>query len=134
MSTKTTTFEQLRLLATRCASYTTTKILELTNVVNTRFEEFNTKKADKTAVLSLSLPASWTNNGDGTFKQSVTIQNGTAKSKIDLQPNSVVMNRLISDGVEALYVANDSGIFTAYAVGAAPTVALTIQATLMEVE
>ena len=57
-----------------------------------------------------------------------------AKSKIDLQPDSVVLNQLINDGVSVLYVENNNGIFTVYAIGAKPTANLTIQVTITEVD
>lgn len=134
MSTKLNTFEQLKLLGLRCASYTASKILELTNAVNDTLEEFDSQKADKATVFSLSLPANWTNNNNGTFTQVITVANSTAKSKIDLQPDNTTMNQLLSDGVAALYIANNGGTLTAYAIEGAPKVTLTIQATLMEVE
>ena len=84
-------------------------------------------------VTSITLASNkWT--GAGPFTQGVSISNITAKSKVDLQPNSTVLSQLITDGVSALYIANNNGVLTAYAVGAAPTGSLTIQATVMEVE
>ena len=134
MSTKLNTFEQLKLLGLRCASYTAAKILELTNAVNDTLEEFDVQKADKATVFSLPLSENWTSNSDGTFTQVITVENSTEKSKIDLQPDSTTINQLLSDGVAALYIANNGGTLTAYAIEGAPTVALTIQATLTEVE
>ena len=57
----------------------------------------------------------------------------TANSKVDLQPDAVTINQMISDSVLALYIVNNSGTLTAYAIGAAPTASLTLQATVMEV-
>ena len=82
--------------------------------------------------VSISLSADgW--SGDGPFSQGVTLSDITENSKVDLQPDSEVLNQLISDGVSALYVQNVSGTLTAYATGAKPTAALTIQATVTEV-
>lgn len=83
-------------------------------------------------IKTITLPASgWTNGSPAT--QSVTITGATANSKIDLQPDSTVLNQMLIDGVVALYIANDNGTLTACAVGAYPTVDLTIQATVIEV-
>ena len=81
---------------------------------------------------SITLSTSWGGSGT-TYTQNVTISGGTAKSKVDLQPNDTVLNQLIKDGVSALYISNNNGTFTAYAIGAKPTANLTIQITITEV-
>lgn len=53
--------------------------------------------------------------------------------KVDLQPDATTIAQLIEDGVSALYIENDNGTLTAYAIGEKPTVDLTIQATQEEV-
>lgn len=81
---------------------------------------------------SVTLPAAaWT--GENPYTQSVTLTGITAQSKVDLQPDATVLAALIDDGVNALYIANDNGSLTAYAVGAAPKADMTVQATVMEV-
>lgn len=80
---------------------------------------------------SLSLSTSW--SGSGPYTQTVAISGGTSASKIDIQPDATVINQLVSDGVTALYIYNNNGTFTAYAVGAAPTAAMTVQYTRTEV-
>lgn len=87
----------------------------------------------RTAVASVALSGTW--SGAGPYTQTVTVTGYTvtANSKIDLQPNAAAITQLIADGVQALYVLNDGGALTAYAVGAAPTAALTLQCTITEV-
>jgi len=91
----------------------------------------NARPKQSSVTLSAS---SWTNNGDETFSQTVTISNGTSNSKVELQPDSTAIIQLINDGVASMRIDNNSGIFTAVAIKAKPTVNLTIQITLTEVE
>ena len=57
----------------------------------------------------------------------------TASSRVDLQPTAAQIAALISDGVTGLVIGNHNGTLTAYAVGAAPSAAMTIQCTVTEV-
>ena len=81
---------------------------------------------------SLSLTASWEDH-ETYFTQALTFEGMPANGKVDLQPDYATINQLIDDGVTSLYVENTDGVLTAYATGAAPTVALTIQCTITEV-
>jgi len=88
-------------------------------------------KEDAIRAASVTLSASW--SGSGPYTQSVSISGATANTKVDLQPNAAALAQLLSDGVSALYIENNGGTLTAYALGAAPTAALTLQCTLTEV-
>lgn len=77
---------------------------------------------------TVSLGTSWT--GTGPYTQIVTIDGVDSDSKIDLQPDADVINKLMESGTTALYIVNDNGVATAVALGAAPTAALTIQCTI----
>ena len=57
----------------------------------------------------------------------------TAASRVDLQPTAAQLSALTADGVTALTVENNNGTLTAYALGAAPSAAMTVQCTLTEV-
>lgn len=82
---------------------------------------------------SVTLSAVW--SGSGPYTQTITLANYTVTSntKIDIQPDSTAIAQLITDGVKALYIANNSGTLTAYAIGAAPSTSLTMQVTCVEV-
>ena len=98
-----------------------------TSALNTAINNAKVKTGSITLATS-----SWSGSGT-TYTQTVTISGGTSKSKIDLQPNGTTLNQLIADGVSALYIENNNGAFKAYAIGAKPTVNLTIQFTRTEV-
>lgn len=80
----------------------------------------------------VSLPtASWT--GDDPYSQTVTISGGTATHAADLLPSAEVAAQMVEDGVQYMCIENNDGTFTAKAVGAAPTVDLSVQVLLTEV-
>lgn len=90
-----------------------------------------------TTVGSVSLSTTWTetSSGSGVWTQTVTVSDGTSSTKVDLQPDAATIAQLLADGVKALYIENNAGTFTAYAIGTtAPTTAMTIQTTLVEVD
>ena len=92
------------------------------------------KKADKSKIKSITLSSTWT-GASSPYSQAVTISGYavTANTKVDLQPASNAIQQLIDDGVLGLYIINNNGTLTAYAIGEKPTASLTIQATLSEV-
>lgn len=90
-------------------------------------------KATKPDMATIALSATW--SGDGPYMQTVTASGATvtANSKVDLQPTADQIAQLIEDGVQALYIANNNGTLTAYAVGAETSTAMTVQCTVTEV-
>lgn len=90
-------------------------------------------EGSQTLANSVTLTTAWTDAGDDVFTQEVTVSGGTANSKVDLQPSAAQLKALMADGVSALYVENDGGTFTVYAIGAAPTAEMTVQITRTEV-
>lgn len=91
-------------------------------------------KADKSKIKYITLSSTWTGSASP-YSQTVTISGYTvtANTKVDLQPAAAAIQQLIDDGVLGLYVLNNNGALTAYAIGEKPTASLTIQATLSEV-
>ena len=99
---------------------------------NQRINETNIALQTITKKTTVTLSTNWT--GDASpYTQSVTISGITANSKVDLQPDATAITQMADDGTVALYIANDNGTLTAYAVGEKPTAELTIQATVSEV-
>lgn len=91
------------------------------------------KPGDAVAVKGTIVLSSTGWSGEGPFTQSVIISEATVNSQINLQPDSTVIDQLITDGVTALWIENNNGTLTAYAMGAAPTVSLEVQYTRLEV-
>lgn len=81
---------------------------------------------------SIDLSATW--SGAGPYTQTVTVTGATitANSKVDIQLTAAQISALISAGVKSLLVENNSGVLTAYAIGA-PTSAMTVQVTVTQV-
>lgn len=82
---------------------------------------------------SITLAAALWVESNGVYKQTVTVNGGTASCVVALQPSIEQSVSLQNDGVTVLQVDNDNGTFITKAVGATPTTDMTIQATLMEV-
>lgn len=84
--------------------------------------------------LTLTLAAeSWAGSASP-YTQGVTITGGTATSQADIQADATAIQQMLDDGTNAIYIANNNGTFTAYAVGEKPTADLNIQVTAYEVK
>lgn len=75
--------------------------------------------------------ANW--SGSGPYTQTVSGLTVTSNSKVDIQPDATAIQQMIDDEVYALYIENNSGTLTAYAIGAALTANVTVQVTITEV-
>lgn len=77
--------------------------------------------------------AGWVADGDD-WKQPVTIAGGAAGKQVDLESDKTVIKQMLDDGTNAIYIANNNGTFTAYAVGEKPTADLIVQVTVYDVK
>lgn len=107
-----------------------TYLLTINSSGNVSWSAYTPPTAATTGTVTIGA-SGW--SGSGPYSQSVTISGATANSKIDLQPDSTVLAQMTTDGTTALYVENNNGTLTAWAMGAAPTATLTIQYTKTEV-
>ena len=90
------------------------------------------KATDKKLTLTLAA-SGWAADGDD-WKQSVTITGGAAGKQVDLEADKTAIKQMLKDGTNAIYIANNNGTFTAYAVGEKPTADLNIQVTVYDVK
>lgn len=90
-------------------------------------------KQNAVCVDSITTTTTW--SGADPFTQSVTLGSytATASTQVDIQPDAATIAQLMADGVKAIYIANSAGELTLTVIGAAPSVALTLQVTCMEV-
>lgn len=77
--------------------------------------------------------ASWAGS-KSPYTQGITITGGKATSQVDVQADATAIQQMLDDGTNAIYIANNNGIFTAYAVGEKPTANLSIQVTVYDVK
>jgi hypothetical protein len=107
------------------------------NALCNEVEEMSTEfpeKQDITDKLSLTLAAaSWTGSASP-YTQGVTITGGTATSQADIQADATAIQQMLDDSTNAIYIANNNGTFTAYAVGEKPTADLIVQVTVYDVK
>lgn len=94
-------------------------------------QDYVAENSSKPKQANVTLSATW--SGTDPYTQTVAVSGVTSSSKIDIQPSAAQIQQLSGDGVQALYISNNNGTLTAYSIGAAPTVAMTIQCTVTEV-
>lgn len=104
--------------------------LRIQSGMNNIWSSFTIPSAPTTGTVTLNA-SGW--SGNGPYSHAVTISGTTANSKIDLQPDSTVLAQMTTDGTTSIYIENNNGTLTAWAMGAAPTASLTIQYTKTEV-
>ena len=83
-------------------------------------------------ITTVTLKAADWKNGESPFFQTVEVPGISESSKVDIQPDKEQVAKLCVDGT-MLYIENDRGVATAYAIGTKPNEDLVLQVTLTEV-
>ena len=91
-------------------------------------------KQEQIDKLTLTLTAAGWTGSASPYTQGVTITGGTATSQADIQADATAIQQMLDDGTNAIYIANNNGTFTAYAVGEKPTADMIVQVTVYEVK
>lgn len=84
--------------------------------------------------ITTTLTASGWSGTASPYTQRVTVTGGKATSQVNVQGDATAIQQMLDDGTNAIYIANNNGIFTAYAVGGKPTANLSIQMTVYDVK
>lgn len=82
---------------------------------------------------NISLPGAWTGNDPYTQPVTITGYTVTANTRADIVQSDAIIEQMLSDGVDTIYIENDNGIFTAYAIGGRPSTAYDLTIVLTEV-
>lgn len=82
---------------------------------------------------TITLSASWQGTNPKYQTVTVTGTSVTANSHIEIQPSPAQIYALLSAGTQAMTVENNNGTLTVYAIGTAPSTAMTVQCTVTEV-
>ena len=113
---------------------TTTRTWETWDIATSAYVNTGVSIDGEEPVGSITMSASWTGNNPYTQTVTVTGATVTSHSLVSLQPTAAQMASLISAGVSALTIENNNGTLTAYAIGSAPSAAMTMQCTVTEVD
>ncbi len=84
--------------------------------------------------LTLTLTAAGWTGSASPYSQGVSITGGTATTQVDIQADDTVIQQMLDDSTNAIYIKNENGTFTAVAVGEKPTADLSIQVTVYDVK
>lgn len=82
---------------------------------------------------TVTLGNGWSTSTPHSVNVTVSGYTLTANTMVTMLPNHGVMAQMKEDGVQTIYIVNDNGTLTAYAIGNAPTVALTAPVLFTEV-
>ena len=115
------------------SAITTDKIANLNVTEGKLSSELQAKINRTTGVYSYTIPASnWSNNAQSLNLSSVYTV--TSKTKVDIEGDDTVLEQLVTDDCEGIYVENNNGSLTIKAITNAPTENITVQLVVYEVE
>ena len=83
--------------------------------------------------MSVTFSGNWTGNDPYTQPVTVTGYTVTANTRADIMADDAVIDQMLNDGVDTIYIENDNGVLTAYAVGGKPSTVYNLTVVLTEV-
>lgn len=88
------------------------------------------QEANQIDRVTVTLQTGWSSSEP--FTKSFSITGVTANTKIDIIADSTLFNAMIQQSIRALWIQNNNGSLTAYALGSKPTSVLTFDCELTE--
>lgn len=83
--------------------------------------------------VSVNLSGTWTGNDPYTQPVTITGYTTTANTRADIVQSDAILDQMVNDGVDTIYIENDNGVFTAYAIGGRPSTTYNLTIVLTEV-
>jgi hypothetical protein len=87
----------------------------------------------KPRIVTVELAETWSQDTDGKYSQTIALDNITAHSRLDLQPDANMLAEFKQLGL-VFVTENKGGVITVYSVGNMPLKAYPMQATIVETE
>ena len=78
--------------------------------------------------------SSWTTSAEGVYTQTFTNEVITAEHQLEIAMDTASLQQLMVDGVTSVRADNNDGTPTVIALGAQPSVDLTVQVTLFKIK
>jgi len=86
-----------------------------------------------TITVNVSLTGGWEGNDPYTQVVTITGYETTPNTRVDIVADDTVIQQMVDDGVDTIYIENDNNVFTAYAVGGKPSTSYNLTVVLTEV-
>lgn len=83
---------------------------------------------------AITIGTGWSNSDPHTITVTAQDYTITSKTMVSILPHAGTIIQMRADGVQTMYITNNNGTLTAYAVGNKPTVAMTVPVLYTEVE
>ena len=91
-------------------------------------------KLDKVILKDITIQSSSWNEDSDLFKAPLSIEDLTAKTKVDINTTAEIVKTMMENGIYAIYIENDNGTAKAVAIGNKPAENITLSVSLMEVQ
>lgn len=83
---------------------------------------------------SITFTENWEGNDPYTQVVAAEGYNPSAQTKVDLLADDAVISRMVAGGINQIYIENNNGVLTAYAIGGKLSASMVVQAVFSEVK